>query len=198
MGVTYHHGDLRVELLRRAAVVVQRDGPGELSLRALAREAGVSHAAPAHHFGTRTGLLTALAAAGFTLLAERLEGAGASGDFLEVGVAYVHFAIDCPAHFDVMFRPDLLQVEDPGLLAAQQRAWAVLRAGVDSKAAAGVVGDAAAAVVAGWSLVHGLAVLAASGSLDSAHVRQFLPDPDLTVVTRRIAGMLYGSPGRAS
>ena len=189
----YHHGSLREDLLRRAAEVIGRDGPADLSLRALAREAGVSHAAPRHHFESRAGLLTALATEGFRLLADRLRGAGAGGDFIEVGVAYVQFAVDLPAHFDVMFRPDLLEREDPQFVAAQESAFAVMRAGVDTKAAAGEVADAAAAVVAGWSLVHGLAALAAAGALDTAHLRDLVSETSLTDLTRRAAGMLFGS-----
>lgn len=197
MGTAYHHGDLRAELLRRAAEMIDREGAVELSMRDLARQAGVSHAAPRHHFPTRTDLLTALAAQGYRLLGQRLRAAGSGGDFVEVGVAYVAFATDLPAHFDVMFRPDLLDTDDPELVAAQREAFDVLRGGVEEKAAAGRVGDAAAAVVAGWALVHGIATLAASGSLQNARLRDLLPDPDLPSVTRRAAGMLYGSP-RAS
>jgi AcrR family transcriptional regulator len=187
----YHHGDLRAELLRRAAEVIDRDGAADLTLRGLARQAGVSHAAPRHHFPTRTDLLTALAAEGYRLLGRRLREARAGGDFVEVGVAYVQFATDLPAHFDVMFHPDLLDPQDPDLVAAQQEAFDVLTDGV---AAMGATGDAAVAVVAGWSLVHGLATLAATGALEGAHLRDLLPDRDLASVARRAAGMLYGSP----
>ncbi len=191
----YHHGDLRAELLGRAADVIEREGPADLSLRALSREAGVSHAAPRHHFTSRAGLLTALACEGFRLLAQRLREADAGGVFVEVGVAYVQFAVDFPAHFDVMFRPDLLDKGDADLLASQEEAFGVLRSGVDSMAARGAVSDAASAVVAGWSLAHGLATLAASGNLDDTRLLDLLVEPDLPAMTRRAAGMLYGSPG---
>jgi len=194
----YHHGDLRAELLRRAADVIDRHGPADLSLRALAREAGVSHAAPRHHFATREDLLTALAVEGFALLATRLRGAAAAGAFLDIGVAYVQFAQDFPAHFDVMFRPDLLDSRNPRLVDAQQDAFSVLQAGVASMSEQGAVADAAAAVIAGWALAHGLAVLAASGNLDTAHLRELLPEQDLPSLTRRAAGMLYGSPARSA
>ncbi len=192
---SYHHGNLRADMLRQAADVIEREGAADLSLRALAREAGVSHAAPRHHFTSRAGLLTALAAEGFQLLAQRLREADASRGFVEVGVAYVQFAVDFPAHFDVMFRPDLLDKDDADLHASQQDAFDVLRSGVASMSARGAVSDAAAAVVAGWSLVHGLATLAASGSLAQAQLRDLLVERDLPAMTRRAAGMLYGSPG---
>jgi AcrR family transcriptional regulator len=67
--LTYHHGDLRAAMLTEAARLVAERGVDRVSLRELAREAGVSHAAPAHHFTDRRGLFTALAAQGFELLA---------------------------------------------------------------------------------------------------------------------------------
>ncbi len=109
--------DLRSTLLRSAAEVVARSGVGEVSIRELARQAGVSHAAHRYHFASRTGLLTALAAEGHRLLADRLEEA-ARVSFLEVGVAYVRFARDHPGHFAVMFTPDVLDAADAELAAA--------------------------------------------------------------------------------
>lgn len=186
--------DLRSTLLRQAAEVIARDGTDDLSLRAVAREAGVSHAAHRHHFSGRAGLLTALATEGFRELAGRLRAARRDGDLVEVGVAYVQFAQDRPAHFAVMFSPAVLEPDDPELVLAQDDAFEVLRAGVDTKVVDGAVQDAAAAVLAGWSLVHGLATLAASGALDGAGLRAMLGDQDLAAVTRRAAGLLYGSP----
>ena len=208
--------DLRTELLRAAAEVVARSGVGEVSIRALARDAGVSHAAHRHHFASRTGLLTALAAEGHRLLGAALEEAVPRG-FLEVGVAYVGFARDHPGHFQVMFTPDALDRADPELAAARSRSFGVLRSGVDRMAAegrlsgdasAGGRADAEAAVVAGWSLVHGLATLAATGNLTGAGLLPagdgllptgagLLPAGDgdaLLDLARRAAGMLYGSP----
>ena len=186
----------RAQLLTVAHEIIKRDGTDALTLAHLAERAGVSKPIAYDHFGTRAGLLSALAAEGFELLARQLRQAGDSGEFIDVGVAYVRFATEFPAHFDVMFRSDLLDAGDPALLAAQQEAFSVLRSGVDAMATQGRTADAAAAVVAGWSLVHGLAVLASSGALDSARLRQMLPDADLAEVTRRAAGMLFGSPGR--
>ena len=66
-------------------------------MRELARRAGVSHTAPAHHFGDKTGLLTAIATEGNQLLGEALRNAREAGGFLEVGLAYVRFAVEHPA-----------------------------------------------------------------------------------------------------
>ncbi|MFE7550914.1 TetR/AcrR family transcriptional regulator [Streptomyces gardneri] len=159
---TYHHGDLRQSVLAAALDVIAAEGPGALSLRDLARRAGVSHAAPAHHFKDRTGLLTAIAAEGYDLLAATLAG---TPDLRERGVRYVRFATDHPAHFQVMFQPDLLRADDPELLAAKERASAELRAGV-----AGLpdVPDARTAGIAAWSLAHGFATLFLTGNVDAA------------------------------
>ena len=157
---SYHHGDLRQAVLTAALAVLGESGPAQLSLRDLARRAGVSHAAPAHHFGDKAGLLTAVAAQGYHLLADTLTAAQqSSADFLEVGVAYVRFAVDHRAHFEVMFRPDLYHPDDPEVAAARQRAADALYGGVGSVAATGRGPDIPLAGVAAWSLVHGFATL---------------------------------------
>src|ERR671912_1815682 len=127
----YHHGDLPRVLLEAAVEAIDEVGPAAVSMRDLARRAGVSHAAPAHHFGDKAGLLTALAAQGYDLLADALDAARErTGSLLEIGVAYVRFAVDHRAHFDVMFRPDLYHADDAELTAAAGRASAALAAGV--------------------------------------------------------------------
>jgi AcrR family transcriptional regulator len=190
-----HSGDrdLRAALLRATAEVVASSGVDEVSIRALARAAGVSHAAHRHHFASRTGLLTALAAEGHHLLADALERA-ATTDFLAVGVAYVAFARDHPGHFAVMFSPGLLDEDDPALNEAKERTFAVLTGGVDALAASGRLEDARAAAVAGWSLVHGLATLALTGNLTGAGLAESVSGEALTELAARAAGMLYGSP----
>jgi AcrR family transcriptional regulator len=183
----YHHGDLRRAILAAAIEAIQRDGVDSLSLRALARYAGVSHAAPAHHFGDRAGLLTALAAHGFELLADQLgEAFERTGSFLEVGVAYVRFAVDHPAHFAVMYRPELLHDDDPALAAARHRAGDVLYGRVGS-AAPGA--EALQAGVAAWSLVHGLATLYLGGNLPPA----LGDDPE--TIARDAARFLFAPAG---
>ncbi|GAA2090439.1 TetR/AcrR family transcriptional regulator [Streptomyces albiaxialis] len=162
----YHHGDLRRALLAAAAEMIERDGPAALSLRELARRAGVSHAAPAHHFKDRTGLLTALAAEGYELLADALEAAG--DDLLESGVAYVRFAVERPAHFAVMFQPGLYRADDPLVTAARDRADARLGAALAALPPDGRAGSAEereSAEVAAWSVVHGFAALWIGGAL---------------------------------
>ncbi|WP_419995589.1 TetR/AcrR family transcriptional regulator [Streptomyces boninensis] len=158
---SYHHGDLRRSVLKAAAEVIAESGPDALSLRDLARRAGVSHAAPAHHFGDRAGLLTALAVEGHQLLAADL---GAAGDLREMGMRYVRFAADHPAHFKVMFRPDLVRPDNPELTLAQALTAERLRAGVASLPQTDTT-DPRMTGIAAWSLAHGFATLLLSGSL---------------------------------
>lgn len=172
----YHHGDLRGAVLRRAAEVIAAEGPSRFSLRSLATDLGVSHTAPRHHFGSREGVLNALAVEGFELLADRLRDVAAADEehrFLEMGVAYVTFATTHPAHFSIMFGPDVRDGEDPDVMAAGRTALSVLREQVvrtgttaGQLEADGVGQAAVAASTAGaWALVHGLATLAHTGAL---------------------------------
>ena len=168
---SYHHGDLRRVLLDAAAVAIAEHGPATLSLRDLARRAEVSHAAPAHHFGDKKGLLTALAAEGFDQLAAALlQTRTATGSFLELGVTYVRFAAAHRAHFEVMWRPELYHADDPVLVAARDRSSAALYSGVAQLPDGRAGGDAAVreAGLAGWALAHGFATLWLSGSLPDA------------------------------
>lgn len=179
----YHHGDLRRTLLTTAATVIAESGPASLSLRDLARRAGVSHAAPAHHFRDRRGLLTALAAEGQRLLADALAAAAPAG-FDEAAVAYVRFARTHPGHYAVMHRPDLVAPDAPELVAARAAASEQLAAGVASlpvEARAGLADDDARR--AAWALVHGIATLAAEDAT---------PEADLEAFTRRAARQLFG------
>ncbi|MFE2579011.1 TetR/AcrR family transcriptional regulator [Streptomyces sp. NPDC059378] len=164
---TYHHGDLRRAILSATLEVIASDGVGAISLRDLARRAEVSHAAPAHHFKDRAGLLTAIATEGFELLAAALATvpAGTPHRLREMGVRYVEFALGHPAHFTVMFQPQLLHGDDPELTAAKERASRALRSGVEDLPAARRGPDVQRAALAAWSLAHGFATLRLNGSL---------------------------------
>jgi AcrR family transcriptional regulator len=182
--VPYHHGDLRRTLLDTALEAVGEQGPAALSLRDVARRAGVSHAAPTHHFRDKTALLTALAAEGWSLLADALGEAAADGrDFAELGVAYVVFATSHPAHFAVMRAPGLARGDDPDLEAAMERARAEMRAGV-RRFEAGSTRDADTTALAAWSLVHGLAALILEGAVP------LKPDADVVAVARSVTARL--------
>lgn len=105
---SYHHGNLRAALLERAEAVLAESGVDGLSLRALARDLGVSHAAPSRHFRDRQALLDALAVSGFTRLNERLRTAAESpgpvaARLAELGRAYVDFAVTHAPLLNLMF-----------------------------------------------------------------------------------------------
>ncbi|MFJ3794388.1 TetR/AcrR family transcriptional regulator [Kitasatospora sp. NPDC090091] len=158
---SYHHGNLRRAVLDAALEAIGESGPSGWSLRELARRAGVSHAAPAHHFGDKTGVLTAVAAEGFALFADSLE--RAEGDPYGAGVAYVRFAVDHRAYFEVMFRPELYRMDDPEAAAARDRAGAVLAASARKLAPGG--GSERVTTLAAWSVAHGFAALWLNGAL---------------------------------
>ncbi|MFD7853618.1 TetR/AcrR family transcriptional regulator [Streptomyces microflavus] len=185
---TYHHGDLRRAILSAALDAIAAEGTAALSLRDLARRAGVSHAAPAHHFKDRTGLLTAVAAEGYALFADALAGAP---DLRERGVAYVRFAATHPAHFQVMFQPNLYRADDPDLLSAQARATDALRAGVADLPPGGRGEDHRLAGVAAWSLAHGFATLLLSGNLSDA-----LEGRDPEEAFRSLTGLIFAPENR--
>jgi AcrR family transcriptional regulator len=181
----YHHGDLPRALLEAALQAIVEVGPAAVSLRDLARRTGVSHAAPAHHFGDKAGLLTAVATDGFRRLAATLrETYQATGSFLEVGVAYVGFAVTHRAHFEVMFRPELYHTDDPDLVQARDAARSLLYPPA-AEAANSPDGDDVRAAVAAWSLVHGLATLWLNRNLPP----QLGDDPEQ--ITREVARHLF-------
>ncbi|MGW3914205.1 TetR/AcrR family transcriptional regulator [Streptomyces sp. NPDC005070] len=182
----YHHGDLRRAILGAALDVIATEGPSAVSLRDLARRAGVSHAAPAHHFKDRVGLLTAVAAEGFGLLATALDDAE---DLRDAGVRYVRFAREHPAHFQVMFAPELLRANDLELATARTLAGGRLRAAVAAIPSEGRGPDARLAGIAAWSLAHGFATLLISHNLDGQVGGQ-----DADEVFHALTGMLFRSP----
>jgi AcrR family transcriptional regulator len=127
----YHHGDLPNALRRAAVDVIGERGLGGFSLREVARRAGVSHTAPAHHFGDVRGLLTSVAAEGFDALTSAMEAAVADiQDPVErlnaIGVAYVELARTHPAHCEVMFRHDVIHEADRLLAECGLEAYGVL------------------------------------------------------------------------
>jgi AcrR family transcriptional regulator len=172
--VAYHHGDLPAALLAAVESAVGDGGVSGVSLRDVARRAGVSHSAPAHHFGTKAGLLTAFATAGYQLLAESVikevaasDAADGPAELAAIGRGYVRFAVAHPAHFDVMFRLDALNPGNAEFAAASEAAYGLLTATVERCRVAGRLHGRSPEVVAvsAWSLVHGLSALWISGRL---------------------------------
>jgi AcrR family transcriptional regulator len=162
----YHHGDLRSALLQAAAEEISTTGVAQLSLRELARRVGVSHAAPAHHFGDKTGLLTALAAEGYRILHEHTSPVLGSPDALvRAGEQYVAFALAHPAHFSVMFDPHLLRSSDAALDHERTLAFGNFFTAVRQTTGTSDPEQVAIQAMAAWSVVHGVAVLWLQGNL---------------------------------
>ena len=153
----YHHGDLPAALLQAAGKILEKEGVEALSLRALTRRTGVSHAAPYRHFRDRESLLAALAAEGFAMLGRAQREAAAAGSLRAMGEAYVRFALAHPQRFRLMFGGQLRLARHAALREVATQAFERL-----SGALAARVGDtpgARDASIAAWALVHGLAQL---------------------------------------
>lgn len=173
-GNVYHHGDLPNALLDAVAVLVTENGSAAVSLREVARRAGVSHSAPAHHFGDKEGMLAAFGARGYGMLGTAMQDALAgsvNGDAIDrmgaVGAAYVTFALEHTAYFDVMFRSGIDKEAHEDLRLGGAATFGVLMEAVSKLVSEKDLVGADPRVVAMyfWSLAHGLASLAVDGSL---------------------------------
>jgi AcrR family transcriptional regulator len=160
--------------LDAALTLVEREGAEALTLRAAARRAGVSQAAPYRHFRDKEALLAAVAEEGFRAMTEAMRRAAAShaGDplagFRACGLAYVEFALTHPAHFRVMFgRVAADRSAHPGLMEAAGEAFDLLVGAIRDCQEAGVVrdGDPEELALCAWSATHGLSALAVDGQL---------------------------------
>ncbi len=162
----------REALLGAARVELAEHSHAHISLRAVARRAGVSHAAPKYHFEDRAGLLTAVAAEGFDALTVALEAAVEAAEgwpLAALGKAYIDFGLANPALFDLMFRPSELHPGDPRLLDAQARALGALASAVqDASGSPASAADVTEMSLTSWALVHGLVVLVRDGALPAA------------------------------
>ena len=201
----YHHGNLPDALRAAAAEVITEKGVGGFSLREVARRAGVSHTAPAHHFGDTTGLLTSLATEGFQHLYEVTSAAVAEHDYpadqlVALGQAYVATGGMYPAHCQVMFRHDLIDDEDEVLHLAGTRAHGVLVETVDALCdAEGLSVDRDDAVKLCWASMQGLLVLYPSMSYldEAAGVDEVSRDVLVTRFTRLMIEAFRSHTGRA-
>ena len=158
---------LRRTVLDAAVAISAANGPDAISMREVARKAGVSHQAPYHHFTDRSGIFAAICEEGFRQLSEALLAPRPSVDST-MCEAYVHFALQHPGHFRVMMRNDLCQLTDyPSAREEADRAFEIL---VDEVKA--LLGDSAASDVVKtqtaymWSVGHGLATLLLDGPLE--------------------------------
>lgn len=162
----YHHGRLREVVLEAALREIEAVGTGRMSMREIARRAGVSHAAPAHHFGDKAGIFTAIATQGYNLLRNETERVTRGSDaLLRCGLAYVSFALTHPAHFEVMFRPEIYRSDDAELAQARDSSFQVLYSAVEKGLGPGRADEVLPTSIAAWSSVHGFATLWLNGNL---------------------------------
>ena len=201
----YHHGDLRRALTDAALRMVERHGASAMTLREVARMAGVSHQAPYRHFANRSELLAAVAEDGFrTLNAEMLKAMQAAPDaataFRAAGITYVVFAVDHPAHFRVMFGADAAACHRkvPSLAAAGDALFGVLTKGIaDVKRGLPAEHDILDIALTAWSLVHGLASLLVEGQLQGHSYAERTPRELADLVTRTMKlGFGAAKPGQ--
>lgn len=171
---SYHHGDLAAELLRVAEVEISERGIEAFSLRALAKRAGVSHGAPAHHFKDARGLLTALAAIGYERFVEsqnkrqRIAKSDPKSQLVASGLGYIDFAVENPALFRLMFSSEKPDRTDESFNHAAFSAFNKLIADTQLvvQSDPNVDREAMKDVMASWAIVHGLADLIISGRTD--------------------------------
>jgi len=178
----YHHGDLREALIEAALAVIDELGPQALSIREVARRAGVSHAAPYRHFTDKDDLIVAVVERGFEMLdAVTGQARAAAGDdllaqFAASGEAYLRFALEYPAYYRVMFSGDLLNSK--GRDALRHTSKSSFSRMVDDLTMCqelGVVrrGDPKLQAVAIISTVHGFVCLANDNRLSDLHGETF-------------------------
>lgn len=168
----YHHGNLREALIDGAIAIIQAQDVAAVSLRKVARQIGVTNAAPYHHFENKTALLSAVAAEGFRALVERGQAAMSKhaapiDQLTALGMAYLSTAIEHPAHYQVMFRSDLHQADCEELESVSGDAFGMLVGTIDRlRIELGAEGDILPLTLTAWSMVHGFASLWTQGALE--------------------------------
>jgi AcrR family transcriptional regulator len=168
---TYHHGDLKAVLLDAAEAELSQNGIEAFSLRGVAKRAGVSHAAPAHHFGDATGLLTALAAIGYRRFVKTQESRqrdappDPKAQLAAAGLGYIDFAMAHPAMFRLMFSSEKPDKTNEMLATESTAAFNKLIEDVQHIAKSDPYADrnAMTDVMAVWAIAHGLADLMIAG-----------------------------------
>lgn len=185
----YHHGNLRASLLEAADAVLAERGAHGLTLRDVARAAGVSHGAPYHHYASLNELLAAVAERGFVILGDAMAEAVAVPDtrerLLRVAQAYVECARAHPERFRLMFGPLLAsKAEHPALKDAAQRAFGFVLAAANAHDKK----HGASLALAGWSLAHGLSHLLIDGAFEGLPMKTQNPDTLARKLSERVFG----------
>ncbi|WP_433634361.1 TetR/AcrR family transcriptional regulator [Nocardia sp. CA-120079] len=199
---SYHHGALRDTLLAACLRLIETEGLAAVSLRRVAREAGVSTGAPYHHFADRSALLAALSTQGFRQLGSDLAAARAAARtplqaLTALAETYVRFSQENPGYFRLMFRPELSQPDKhPDAGAAGDAAFDVLADTIAEAVAAGLLpaDKADTLAVMWWSLAHGMASLWLDGQLEKRSIQLGTTAPTLVEDIMRTFTALVG-PG---
>jgi len=173
----YHHGNLKEALIEAALDLIARKGPAGFTFAEAARAAGVSPAAPYRHFRDRDELLASIAQQGFVQFEARLNAAWNDGRpdtmsaFQRVGIAYLAFAREHPAYYSAMFESGLPMENNPPLLLASERAFAVVRAAAERLVALAPPNvprpPALMMALHIWAMSHGIASLFGRGDASS-------------------------------
>lgn len=169
----YHHGNLREALVEEALSLIEEEGVERLTLRAVARRVGVTHAAPYRHFADKTAMIGGVAEKGFRLLTDHLtrtlDAAPSPVARLQaLGRGYVTFALEHPAYFRLMFGPEAAdKSRDPRLDEAAKAAFALVPKTIAAAQEDGFVrpGDPLELAIGLWAVGHGVAVLLVDGAI---------------------------------
>lgn len=190
----YHHGDLRQALIDAAITLLEEGGVQNLSLRKAAKLAGVSPGAPYHHFANRGALMAAIAHEGFVRLGAAMEdadGPDAVSRLQRCGEAYVRFALANPAHFRVMFRPELAAHDEfPELKEVADAAFQGLVDRVLEAQGSREIpeGEHERFVMLAWSMAHGLASLLVDGPIGKEEF-----DGKISVPKEQLVSLVVGT-----
>ncbi|WP_439359055.1 TetR/AcrR family transcriptional regulator [Bradyrhizobium sp. DASA03007] len=193
----YHHGELQEALIAASEAILAEQGAEGFTLREAARRAGVSPAAPSHHFGNAQGLLTEVAIRGYGALAGALREAasvkqGARDKLHAQGLAYVNFALTHPGRFQMMFANKRLVADDPRLRQASRAAGHAFEI-VVAELVGGTAKEAKTAAAAAWSTVHGFAKLALEEKFGS--VRNEVGRREIMMTLDQVLNYLWPASG---
>jgi AcrR family transcriptional regulator len=197
--------ELRTKILEASIALIEEEGLARLSMREVARRAGVTHQAPYHYFADREAILGEIAEQGFRLLSAGIQHATRDAEgaqlaptacIVAMGRAYVEFACTHPAHFRIMFRPELVDMENcPGARAEGDHAFGTLTRIVHDAVEAGLpaVPSEAALIALLWSVGHGLSCLLLDGPL-----AEKMPEAQRNDVLSALGSLLEASVSQAS